>query len=311
MRTLNQVNTQPAQVATSGHREQRSMITQRKWLATMLLPFCLLAGCNGVDHAPTQAGATSKAENLGNLDYPALPVIRNAVFSMTPLVDGKRNPAVMQQICGLARGEVDRAEVERFVTGSGETIENLRKKGGVTALLVNDNQKGREIACAAYLATAPLVQVDGREFISANKGTDGKLQVDPARLSEVMAVRLALARTDAEYFTLIAQKLQQSPGLTDAQYHARTRALFAELAPAFLKRVKQQMPLPGTYFKLKQLDKQRFAFSSANGAEYEYSTDGMVLRQDNITWYGEGQLMGQRRALNIAYYPEEVTRRVR
>lgn len=311
MRTLNPIDTRDAHVATPDSREERTMNTPRKWLASLLLPICLLAGCNGVDHAAAQAAAMPKAESLGNLDYPALPVIRNAVFSMTPLVDGKRNPAVMQQICGLARGEVDRAEVERFVAGSGETVESLNKKGGVTALLVNDNQKGREIACAAYLATVPLVQVDGSEFISANKTADGKLQIDPARLSEVMAVRLALSRTDAEYFTLIAQKLQQSPGLSDAQYHARTRELFAELAPAFLKRVKQQMPLPGTHFKLKQLDKQRFAFSSANGAEYEYSTDGMVLRQDNITWYGEGQLMGQRRALNIAYYPEDVTRRVR
>lgn len=311
MTTLNPIDTRAAHLATHDPREERTMNTPRKWLASLLLPICLLAGCNGVDHAAAQAAAMPKAESLGNLDYPALPVIRNAVFSMTPLVDGKRNPAVMQQICGLARGEVDRAEVERFVAGSGETVESLNKKGGVTALLVNDNQKGREIACAAYLATAPLVQVDGSEFISANKTADGKLQVDPARLSEVMAVRLALSRTDAEYFTLIAQKLQQTPGLSDAQYHARTRELFAELAPAFLKRVKQQMPLPGTQFKLKQLDKQRFAFSSANGAEYEYSTDGMVLRQDNITWYGEGQLMGQRRALNIAYYPEDVTRRVR
>ncbi|WP_274294705.1 hypothetical protein [Pseudomonas putida] len=311
MRMLNPINTRPADVATSDYREERTMITQRNWLATLLLPICLLAGCNGVDHLPAQAGATPKAQSLGNLDYPALPVIRNAVFSMTPLVDGKRNPAVMQQICGLARNEVDRAEVERFVTDSGETIENLSRKGGVTALLVNDNQKGREIACAAYLATAPLIQLDGSEFMTGKKDADGKLQVDTARLSEVMAVRLALARTDAEYFTLIAQKLQQSPGLTDAQYHARTRALFAELAPAFLKRVKQQMPLPGTHFELKRLDKQRFAFSSANGAEYQYSTDGMVLRQDNITWYGEGQLMGQRRVLNIAYYPEDVTQRVR
>lgn len=282
------------------------MTTHSKWLTAMLLPLCLLAGCKGSD----QTAAATPANSLGTLEYPALPVIRNAVFSMTPLVDGKRNPAVMQQICGLARGEVDRAEVDRFVAASGETSESLKKKGGVTAMLVNDNQKGREIACAAYLATAPLIQVDGNEFIAARKGADGKLQIDKARLGEVMAVRIALARTDAEYFSLIADKLQQTPGLTDAQYQARTRELFSELAPAFLKRVKQQMPLPGTRFNLKRLDNQRFAFGTSNGGEYEYSNDGMTLRQDNITWYGEGQLMGQRRTLKIAYYPEAVTRRM-
>ncbi|WP_447749347.1 hypothetical protein [Pseudomonas nicosulfuronedens] len=125
-----------------------------------------------------------------------------------------------------------------------------------------------------------------------------------------MAVRMALARTDAEYFTLITEKLQQTPGLTDAQYQARTRELFSKLAPAFLKRVKQQMPLAGTRFDLKRLDNERFAFGTSNGGEYEYSNDGMSLRQDNITWYGEGQLMGQRRTLQIAYYPDEVIQRL-
>ncbi|WP_435608950.1 hypothetical protein [Pseudomonas knackmussii] len=285
------------------------MTTYSKLFTAMFLPLCLLAGCKGADRGPV-ASAAAKPEALGQLDYPALPVIRNAVFSMTPLVDGKRNPAVMQQICGLARGELNQAAVDRFVAASGETREGLLKKGGVTALLVSGNHPGQQIACAAYLATAPLIQVDGNEFIAPQKGADGKLQVDQARLSEVMAVRLALARTDAEYFTLIAEKLQQNPGLTDAQYQSRTRELFSELAPAFLKRVKEQMPPAGTRFDLKRLDAERFAFSSSNGAEYEYGTDDMTLRQDNITWYGDGQLMGQKRMLKIAYYPSSVTRSV-
>lgn len=286
------------------------MTTSRKWLTAMLLPICLLAGCKEADQTTAIALAKPPAQPLRTLEYPALPVIRNAIFSMSPLVDGKRNPAVMQHICGLARGEMSQSEVDRFVSAIGETSAGLKQKGGVTALLVSGNHSGQEIACAAYLATAPLIQVDGAQFIAAQKGADGKLQVDQARLSEVMAVRMALARVDAEYFTLIAEKLQQTPGLTDAQYQARTRELFSELAPAFLKRVKQQMPPAGTRFDLKRLDNERFAFGTSNGGEYEYSNDGMTLRQDNITWYGDGQLMGQRRTLQIAYYPEAVTQRL-
>lgn len=283
------------------------MNIQSKWLTAMLIPVCLLAGCKGSDQAPASHASTTTLQKLGTLDYPALPIIRNAVFSMSPLVDGKRNPAVMQQICGLARAETSQAEVDRFVAASGETTQHLKEMGGVTALLVNGNRAGQQIACAAYLATAPMIQVDGNEFIAPQKGADGKVQVDQARLGEVMAVRMALARTDAEYFTLIAEKLQQTPGLTDAQYQARTRELFSELAPAYLKRVKEMMPPPGTRFDLKQMDSERFAFSTSNGGEYEYSSDGMTLRQDNITWYGNGQLMGQPHTLKIAYYPEAVT----
>lgn len=283
------------------------MTTHSKWLTAMLLPVALLAGCHNADQTSAAKAPAAKQEKLSRIDYPALPVIRNALFSMTPLVDGKRNPAVMQQICALARGETTQAEVDRFVAASGESRESLKSKGGVTAMLVNGNHATQEIACAAYLATTPLVQVDGNEFIAPQLGADGKLQVDQARLGDVMAVRMALARTDAEYFTLIAQKLEQTPGLTDAQYQTRSRELFAELAPAFLKRVKEQMPPQGTRFDLKRLDEQRFAFSTSNGGEYEYGTDGMTLRQDNITWYGDGLLMGQRHTLQIAYYPEAVT----
>ncbi|MDN6860102.1 hypothetical protein QO207_26230 [Pseudomonas sp. CAN2814] len=283
------------------------MNIQSKWLTAMLIPACLLAGCKGSDQPAVTASKAIVQQNLGTLDYPALPVIRNAIFSMSPLVDGKRNPVVMQQLCGLARGETSQAEVDRFVAASGETAQHLKDKGGVTALLVSGNHTGQQIACAAYLATAPLIQVDGNEFIAPQKGADGKLQVDQARLGEVMAVRMALARTDAEYFSLIAEKLQQTPGLTDAQYQARTRELFSELAPAYLKRVKEMMPPAGTRFDLKQMDSERFAFGTSNGGEYEYTSDGMILRQDNITWYGNGQLMGQAHTLKVAYYPETVT----
>lgn len=286
------------------------MKTQYKWLTAILLPICLLTGCKGSDQ-PTASDAKGTAQQkLGTLGYPALPIIRNAVFSMSPLVDGKRNPVVMQHICGLARGEYSQAEVDRFVAASGESTASLKQKGGVTALLVSGNHTGQQIACAAYLATAPLIQVDGNEFIVPGKGADGKLQVDQAHLAEVMAVRMALARADAEYFTLIAEKLQKTPGLTDAQYQARTRDLFSELAPAYLQRVKTMLPPAGTRFELKQMDDQRFAFSTSNGGEYEYSNDGMTLRQDNITWYGQGQLMGQERMLQVAYYPKAITQRL-
>ncbi|WP_442113797.1 hypothetical protein [Pseudomonas sp. NUPR-001] len=283
------------------------MTTSSKWLTAMLLPLCLLAGCN---NTAQNATAQMKPATLSILEYPALPVIRNAVFSMSPLVDGKRNPAVMQHICGLARGEMQQAEVDRFVGASGETSEDLKSKGGVTALLVNGNRQAQEVACAAFLATAPLIQADGRDFIAEQKSADGTLQVDKRRLQEVMAFRMALARTDAEYFTLIAKKLQQTPGLTSAEYQSRTRELFSELAPAYLKRAKEQMPLPGTQYDVKRLDAERFAFGTSNGGEYAYGNDGMSLRQDNIIWYGEGQLMGQHQMLQIAYYPQEVVNRI-
>ncbi|KSP92520.1 hypothetical protein APB27_08530 [Pseudomonas aeruginosa] len=96
----------------------------------------------------------------------------------------------MQHICGLARCEMKQEEVDRFFSASGETSEALKKKGGVTALLVSDNVQGQQVACASFLATTPLIQVDSHDFVAAQKAADGKLQVNPARLGEVTAVRM-------------------------------------------------------------------------------------------------------------------------
>ncbi|RON43872.1 hypothetical protein [Pseudomonas frederiksbergensis] len=243
------------------------------------------------------------------LDIPALPVIHDAIFELSPMFDGQRNTPVMQQLCALARGEVKQEQVNVFLKQQGVDAQTLPKQGSPFSLLINGDQVGQTTACAAYLATTVLSPVDVTEFMRpvttpAANGQPEKteLQVDNALLASALSIKLAEARANADVFALIAAELQRSPGLSIPQYRARAGQLFARLAPTYLQRIKDQLPPADTQYKLLQMDESRFVFSSSAGSVFEFGSSGLILNLGGIAWYGQGKLLGRDYPLQVAYF---------
>ncbi|MDI2591055.1 hypothetical protein POF45_06360 [Pseudomonas sp. 681] len=243
------------------------------------------------------------------LSIPALPVIHDAVFELSPRFDGQRNTPAMEQICALARGEVKQEQVNAFLKQQGVVAQTVPKEGSPFSLLVNGDQAGQTTACAAYLATTVLSTVNVSEFMRpvttpAANGQPEKsaLQVDNALLASALSIKLAEARANADVFALIAAELQRSPGLSIPQYRARAEQLFARLAPTYLQRIKDQLPAADTQYKLLEMDDSRFLFSSSIGSVFEFGSNGLILDQGGITWYGQGKLLGQDYPLQVAYF---------
>ncbi|MGE8100797.1 hypothetical protein [Pseudomonas fluorescens] len=243
------------------------------------------------------------------LRIPALPVIHDAIFELSPRFDGQRNAPVMEQLCALARGEVKQEQVNAFLKQQGVDALTLPKQGNQLSLLINGDQAEQTTACAAYLATTVLSTVNMAEFMRpvttpAANGQPEKssLQVDNALLASSLSIKLAEARANADVFALIAAELQRSPGLSITQYRERARQLFDRLAPTYLQRIKDQLPPAGTQYKLVQMDDSRFVFSSSVGSVFEFGSNGLILSQGGITWYGEGKLLGQDYPLQVAYF---------
>ncbi|MCY1556182.1 hypothetical protein D9M68_929120 [compost metagenome] len=90
------------------------------------------------------------------------------------------------------------------------------------------------------------------------------------------------------------------------EYRQQATELFARLAPVYLERIKLQLPPANATYRVTQIDAERFSFNSSVGASYEYSGDGMTLRQNGVIWYGQGKLLGQDYPLQVAYFPESV-----
>ncbi|MNO62974.1 hypothetical protein D3C76_536630 [compost metagenome] len=278
----------------------------------MLLGTLILAGCDtGKALQPTTAPVQ---RNL--LGIPALPIIQDAVFSLSPTFGGKRNPAVMGQVCGLARGELKQEQVNAFLGQQNVDFAKVPKQGNSLSLLVNGDKAAQTAACAAYLATSVLSPVDISEFAKtgetpagegkpADKQAKPPLQIDAAKLNAVLQVKLAEARANADVFALIAAELQRRPGLTLAEYREQTRQLFSNLAPVYLDRVKMQVSKGGAY-TLERMDDNHFTFSNSFGNVFDYGNEGLTLRQNNLIWYGQGKLLGQDYTLQVAYFPETV-----
>ncbi|MBO3273606.1 hypothetical protein [Pseudomonas schmalbachii] len=288
--------------------------------AAVLLGLLTLTGCNG-----NQSSDASSAPSQPNwLSTPALPIIQDAVFSLTPTFNGQRNPLLMEQVCGLASGELKQEQVNAFLSQRNVDVTKVPKQGDALSLLVNGDKASQATACAAHLATTVLTTVDAGEFLqsvvpasgtngqsnntSASKPAEPTLQIDNARLGQLLPIKLAEARVNAEVFALIAAELQRRPGLTVSEYHKQAVELFARLAPVYLERIKAQLPPAGTNYALVQLDGQRFAFTSSTGNLFEYTSEGLVLRQNGITWYGQGKLLGQEYPLKVAYFPSSVNK---
>lgn len=298
-------------------------------LAPMILLLMSLAGCD-IHQAPSVA--TAPQRNL--VSIPALPIIQESVFALSPTFGGQRNTEAMTQVCGLARGELKQEQVDAFLKQQKLDPAKLPKQGNSLSLLVNGDKAAQATACAAYLATTVLSPVDAGEFMRSvvppaaqselasedgkgkgaenpgNKATNNAaqpmLQIDSKSLALVLPIKLAEARVNADVFALIAAELQRHPGLTVDQYRELSQQLFSRLAPVYLERVKTQMPSANAAFKLIALDADRFAFTSSTGNVFEFGIDGLVLRQNGVVWYGQGKLLGMDYPLQVAYFPEEV-----
>ncbi|MDA8483402.1 hypothetical protein NNO07_10005 [Pseudomonas resinovorans] len=272
--------------------------------ALLLGPLVISAGC--------KPGSDEQVVQRNWVSVPALPIIQDAVSSLEPTFSGKRDASLMSQVCGLARGELTQKQVDDNLRKAGIKLDEKAKDA--TVLLYNGDKAGQATACAAYLATAVLQPVDAREFMKsmAKPKEEGKpaqptLQLDPARLRQMLPIKVAEAKANGDVFALIATELQRRPGLTVAEYRKQAVELFARLAPQYLQRIKDQLPPRGAIYRLKRLDAERFAFGSSLGAYFEYGIDsGLVFKQNGLTWYGDGKLLGQEYPLQVDYFPEAV-----
>ncbi|MDD1139673.1 hypothetical protein M5G22_19105 [Pseudomonas sp. TNT2022 ID233] len=249
------------------------------------------------------------------LRVPALPVIQDAVFQLSPRFDEPRKALMMAQLCALARGEVKQEQVNAVLKQQGIDAQTLPRQGSPFSLLVNGDKAGQASACAAYLATTVLTTVNVADFMRpvtepAANGQPEKssLQMDNTLLTSALSVKLAVARANADIFALIAVELQRSPGLTLPQFREQATQLFTRLAPTYLQHIKEQLPPANTQYKLLQMDDSRFAFSSSVGSVFEFGRNGLVLSQGGIVWYGKGRLMGQEYPLQVECFSADVKR---
>ncbi|HEJ1200400.1 hypothetical protein ACOWPU_13020 [Pseudomonas aeruginosa] len=277
-------------------------------LIIFLIPLAFLVGCD----APSQ-NSSSTTPHKGLVALPALLIIQEAISELVPVVDGQRNDMMMSQVCALARGESTQEQVEQKLLKHGINLENVPRQGHPFSLLVSSDPLSRTTACAAYVATSVMTFPEVREFMSEDKSgvsdskTGGKLTVDPKKLHRFLGVQLAVARADADFFALLATKLESTPGLTLEQYKKSAQGLFAKVALSYLRRIKSlYADGQSRQYSLLEYSGNYFRFASNDGFLFAYGHDGLYLKFNQVSWYGAGKILGKKYMLDVAYFDREL-----
>jgi hypothetical protein len=266
-----------------------------------ILPLVLLVGCdNSVHTVPTKVS--------NGVALPALPIIQGAVTALVPMPSGQRNELLMSQVCALARGESTQQQVAQTLLQQGIDLSQVPQQGHPLSLLVDPDMSRRATACAAHIATSVMMLPKTSDFMveATTPAASGKkkLNVDPQKLNYFLGIQLAVAKADADFFALIATRLEQTPGLTLEQYNQRAKALFAEIAPLYLQRIKELHAMgQNVQYTLVEYSDSDFKFTSNNGYLFEFGYDGLNLSFNRTPWFGAGNLLGKTYLLDVDYFP--------
>ncbi|HFD6782127.1 TPA: hypothetical protein ACF3ML_005943 [Pseudomonas aeruginosa] len=265
-----------------------------------ILLLALLVGCDNSTHIV--AAKTSQGVAL-----PALSIIQSAVMELVPMLNGQRNEMMMNQVCALARGESTQQQVAQNLLQQGIDLSRVPQQDHPLSLLVDPDMSRRITACAAYIATSVMMVPKNAEFMAevttAPAVDKKKLNIDMQKLNYFLGIQLAVAKADADFFALIATRLEKTPGLTLEQYNQRAKTMFADIAPLYLRRVKELYTLgQNVQYMLIEYSDSSFKFASNSGYLFEFGYDGLNLSSNRTPWYGAGKLLGKTYLLDVDYF---------
>ncbi|CAI8775705.1 Lipoprotein [Pseudomonas sp. IT-P258] len=245
------------------------------------------------------------------VEMPVLPIIQESISQLRPQFDDSNAKQMVGYICALARGDATLEQVSGSLLSMGIDPSKLPISRS-TSLLLTGDRAGQAAACAAYIAFDAQSPVDLKDVAAITSPPDKSdnlpsTQIDNARLTQALRVKLASAHATADIFALIGAELRRNPGKGVVQYQEQANQLFVRLAPVFLERVKQQLPPPDVNYSVDRLEATALTFSASNGAQLNISPGvGLTMRQNGVLWYGEGKLLGHEYSVPVAYFPLSV-----
>lgn len=299
-------------------------------LNVLVAAMLLASGLVGCDQSMS---ITNKSAASGLVSTPALPIIQDAVRSLSPTFNGKRVPVLVSQLCALAQGQITAEQNRAQLARLGVDADKLPREGeDAVHLLANGDRAAQAVACAAHQASEVMLPVNMLEVArqvptaaapakaqestaKAGKVVQGEAQpaapatqalhweVDQQAMESLVSLRIAQARADADIFAYIAQRLSETPGLTVGEYAEQARQLFSSLAPGYLKLVEQHRPERTAKFRVTQMDELQLSFDSDQGLQYSASSvSGLTLLQNGQLWLGRGRILDTDYRVQARYF---------
>lgn len=269
------------------------------------------------------------------ISAPAYNIITDTLFNLTPLLAGKRNNFLMQQVCDLARGNTTQPDVNRQLRQNKIDIQKLSLTGDLGYLATTGTLHERQTACAAWLATSVFLSEDNQAYFKkvvsevpapqptqvessgwAFWKTESKTPPSPptikkesvvfnqARFIQDARFKMAVARATAQLYAVTAQNIQASSPVSAQTYHEYIVAIVQNYAAEYLKSV-------DTFYRsddnktltLESITASGYSLRNTIGNRLVKNGESIQLLSRDVPWLGGGKIMGADYYVKIAIVP--------
>lgn len=266
---------------------------------------------------PANAVAEQDYRPFNTISMPAYTVINDALKSAFPLVNGKENKPLMRLICDLARGVKRQDEINFILTKNNVNISSIPASGNPLSLLVNRDSKHQQKACASWLAISLHNKMNLDAYkIKKTKDTDNNksktwsfwplmnqsnkqepsvtIEWDKARFNELAIDQMAVAKSTAQFYSLIANDLQQKSEYSFSELKKNLDTSIASYAAQYLNAIKiNAEALQSAGIEVSELTSSGYKITDNQGTSLSKESDGFLLAYQQIPWLGDGKIMGK------------------
>lgn len=269
---------------------------------------------------PVVANAAEKTNYNSRMNIPLYNVITDTLLSMTPLVNGKKNDFLMQQVCALGDGKKTYDQVLNTLEANGLSIGTLKEAHEIRALLQQNNTANQQTACAAWIASSlydiittstwydvikasePTGEAEiykGWMFWKKGKVTKPNLdreirKLNVARFKNDVLIKMTIAQANAELYSLIASNLSGDVSKSWSYYQDDISAIIAYYASYYLNKIKVLRVKQNTSdFLLTNVTSNGFYVMNKQGVELLQEGGLSVLKVRGVEWLGNGKILGK------------------
>lgn len=272
------------------------------------------------------------------INVPAYTMINETLLSITPQINGQRNNFLMQQICSIARGEINQQDVNISLQQNGINPETLPRSGSPLSLLVNQDKEQQQMACVSYLATSLLEPVNTEAYTSTQEISENsenkevkkgkpetrsswkfwedkeEEQKQPEAISEKKTInvfdrqkftqdvqlQMAISQATAQLYVLIAQNATNSKLLSVEDYQNSIKNTVKNYAPEYLRILRHfYASNENNVIEINEITPQGFNIRDSKGRELIRDKDKLLLRYQGVDWFGHGKMLGNNYFFNI------------
>lgn len=210
------------------------------------------------------------------VEISSLPLAQQAIMSLVPVFEGKRNKVIMDQVCTYVSGKETLEEFKSFFTTKGINVDELAKIDSGFRTVATADKAALTSACAAFMVSTFFTQ---QNLLGGGDPKPNEEQIRE-RLKNLTPIAL-------ETVKLLAEMTARYQGQTFDNLDVYKNSLQQDFKRRSVEYITQTLNRDFTLSNYSN-------YGSENGFSYTFNSGSVRLKLYDETWLGDGKLMGKR-----------------